>query len=121
VRFTINSASRNWITIDEAAHNYYGFKHRRDGRHCTQLTRFEIEINTRRLREHANNLGELGNYDNIFISAFVHELGHTVGLRDNPLHTTGNDSIMNHSRRKNDYEMTRPTDFDIEGVKMLYD
>jgi len=46
----------------------------------------------------------------------AHELGHVVGLRDNP--TGGTSSLMNGNRNRN--TITRPTTFDIQSVNMLY-
>jgi len=120
VRFAIDPSSGNWITIWDEDHGYFGLLHRRDGSNASQLTRFEVEINTTEIRRYEN---VHGNYDNIFINVFVHELGHAVGLRDNPITTTENwiSSVMNHTRSWSGYELTRPTDFDIESVKMLFD
>jgi len=117
VRFTIDPASSNRITVDEFAEDRFGWKPRRDGElDYPQLARFEIIINTWYIWTHASDYDE---FVNTFISTFVHELGHAVGLGDNPFGATGNDSIMNHGRRR--HEMTKPTGFDVESVNMLYD
>ena len=52
-------------------------------------------------------------------SVFAHELGHTVGLADNPAGAgDANGSLMNHGRDRN--VVLGPTSFDITSVNMLY-
>ena len=51
-------------------------------------------------------------------NVFAHELGHSVGLRDNPIGTIFNESLMRETRDPT--EVVGPTPFDIESVNMLY-
>jgi hypothetical protein len=56
---------------------------------------------------------------NITTSVFSHELGHALGLSDNPAFNLPNNvSLMNHSRDRD--VVLGPTDFDVESVNMLY-
>ena len=55
--------------------------------------------------------------NNIIQGVFAHELGHSLGLKDNPS-TTLNLSLMNQDRNRN--IVTEPTSFDAISVNMLY-
>jgi len=54
----------------------------------------------------------------VVASIMAHELGHAVGLQDNPI-ALNNGSLMNH--RRNRTLVQEPTQFDIESVRMIYD
>ncbi|MCL2564152.1 MAG: hypothetical protein FWE08_09005, partial [Oscillospiraceae bacterium] len=54
-------------------------------------------------------------------SVFGHELGHVLGLEDDPIRNTPNNSIMNTNRQRHLDQMTRPQPFDVTSVRILYD
>ncbi len=76
----------------------------------SELESFDISLNSRRISEDTTNTS------NFIQSVFVHELGHTIWLRDNP--PTGLDSIMYHFRDRD--TMTEPQDYDINAVNAKY-
>ncbi|MCL2400228.1 MAG: InlB B-repeat-containing protein [Defluviitaleaceae bacterium] len=113
VSFTTNSTSNNLVTAGSRTHNDLGrfYFHQTSG---TSLIRFDIDLNSRTLSS-----GRTGTvFTNYVRSVFSHELGHVVGLRDNPTGTTVNGSLMNHGRDRN--SVTRALAFDIASVNMLY-
>ena len=84
-------------------------------RQGTQLQRFEILL-------HANNINNwVGNNAasrrQYATSVMAHELGHAVGLVDNPV-GGGNTSLMSHNRNR--LNVVSPSNFDILSVNMLY-
>ena len=76
----------------------------------SELTQFTIRLNSRRISEDATNIS------NFIQSVFVHELGHTIWLEDNPI--TELSSIMKYNRDRD--TMTNPSAYDVEGVNMKY-
>ena len=83
----------------------------------TTMTRFELTMNTRTISNHVNN--NIGfTLDNVIESVMTHELGHVISLQDNPAGVSDNGSIMNHRRIRN--TITRPTNFDVQSVNMIY-
>lgn len=67
-------------------------------------------MNSKALKKDATNIS------NFIQSVFVHELGHTIWLADNPITTSS--SIMKYNRNRN--TMTNPSAYDVEGVNMKY-
>jgi hypothetical protein len=74
---------------------------------------FQITLNSFRIRA-----------QNEVQSVMAHELGHALGLRDNPFGSVPlydprrNGSIMNQERNRN--QLTGPTAFEVDSVNMLY-
>jgi len=82
------------------------------------LTRFDIELNSGRL---VSSNPDVTNLTNTIMSVMAHELGHAVGLRDNPTLPTNvavTNTIMNTHRDRN--ELIMPTTFDVQSVNWLY-
>ena len=107
---TVNALSRTW--------NSYGRIYMtRSTSNITEATttRYQIELNSRTINSLINNNASWTRH-NVISSVMAHELGHVVGLRDNP--TGGTSSLMNGNRNRN--TITRPTTFDIQSVNMLY-
>jgi len=99
------SSSPYYIEVGEFADSWYGL--------CSQwcagttITKANISINSGMLSS-----------DNMRRSTITHEIGHLLGLKDNPP-VSPNDSLMMHARNK---EMVFvPMEFDIHNVKFLYD
>jgi len=83
----------------------------------SELNRITIILNMRTINDHAEINGFT--LQNVITSVMVHELGHTLGLADNPNRGEPNSSIMNTNRNRNDQR--RPTQYDVESVEMIYD
>ena len=79
----------------------------------TTMIRLDLNITT--INSHITNNGFTR--ANVITSIMTHELGHVIGLSDNPS-GGGSNSIMSHSRNRN--QITRPGNFDIQSVNMLY-
>jgi len=115
VNFVIDNSnsSQNRTFIEPRANrDYLGFLEpiRVSG---TSLDRFEIVLNTTSITDHAESRGfSIGN---VATSVMAHELGHSVGLLDNP---NAINSLMNHSRNRNTVRGPQP--FDIDSVRMIY-
>jgi hypothetical protein len=108
IAFTMDSASNNIVLVDEYPDSYYGqCRVWADGDEATQ---FEIKMNERTI------LRDCTNFTNFTQSVFVHELGHTVWLADNPYTTSP--SIMKYSTDKNTIYV--PQSFDINNVRAKY-
>ena len=113
VTFVTNSTSNNFVRADSHAQTWYG-RIRYLEHSGSSLTRFEIDLNTRSISISPT----LTNLTNFATSVMAHELGHAIGLPDNPVGTATNGSIMNHARNRN--SITVPTNFDVTSVNMLY-
>ncbi|MBR1763844.1 MAG: hypothetical protein IJ746_00435 [Ruminococcus sp.] len=115
VTFTINSNSDNYVAVYAlSANSSYGYYYGRmysDSVSDSSLNRFHIVLNSTAILKDANNPSR-------FIqSVFTHELGHVLGLKDNPP-APQRGSIML-------YNITRdvlylPQQYDINNVKTLY-
>jgi len=116
VSFAMNGTSNNeiWIT------SYH------DGRYGTiyditvvgtQLRRFDISFNPIMIDL---NRPQVTNLRNVVASTTAHELGHAVGLCDNPTVQGGvvMHSIMWTGRNRNN--VTLPWPFDVQSVNWLY-
>jgi len=98
----------------------------------TNLTGFRIELYSDTIAAHVNRYRNLNpnNYaesaisTNITVarvveSVMTHELGHAIGLIDNPAGAPNrNDSIMNYGRRR--WVRRAPSNFDIISVNIIY-
>jgi len=115
VAFQTNTSSSNLVTADApnwANPNLVGVAYT-DGV-GNRITNFIIILHTTRIPNGAVTLSITT--ETLAMMVMAHELGHIIGLEDNPLGT--NDSIMlaPHQNRI----ITRPTAFDITSVNMLY-
>ncbi|MCL2813959.1 MAG: leucine-rich repeat protein [Oscillospiraceae bacterium] len=121
VKFSEIASSINTVTVKAIDDTYIGrWRVKIGGKNVPQqflsspnlgprLIRFAIEMNSRAL----NNKREW------ITSVFAHELGHAVGLEDNPIGAPGkNGSIMNYKCDMT--KITGPTGFDIQSVNMIY-
>ncbi len=105
---TLSTISSSYtIEVGSYADSWYGatWKQEISG---TSLTKAAITINSRTLSTDSN----------IRRSTITHEIGHLLGLKDNPP-VSNNDSLMMHSRDRS--VVFVPKDFDTHNVKFLYD
>jgi len=120
VSFAFNSTSNNMIfTANLGANAPWGVIDMAvSGRNVVQ---FDIFLNTSRLV--ASNTA-VTNLTNSVASVMAHELGHAVGLRDNPIGIAHvgvgliTNSIMYINRNRN--TLVVPTSFDVTSVNLLY-
>ena len=75
--------------------------------------KFEIRMNTRPLN---NPWWTSASREEAYTSIFAHELGHAIGLADNPLGRFSRESLMAQGQAT----VIGPTAFDVESVRMLY-
>ncbi len=108
VTFYKDSSCNNTVTAEYRPEEWYGLYDPNES--GNELISFDITLNSRRISEDATNVS------NFIQSVFVHELGHSIWLRDNP--PTGLDSIMYHFRDRN--TMTEPQEYDIDAVNAKY-
>lgn len=108
VTFNKDSSSNNTVTVSSFDDSWYGLLS--PTTNGSQLTRFQISLNSRTITNDATNLS------NFVQSVFVHELGHSIWLIDNP--PTTSQSIMSYARDRN--VMTNPQTYDINAVKAKY-
>lgn len=108
ISFTKSSSSSNTITAAQFNDTSYGVNY--GSVSGSTLKSFRIELNSRTISADATNLS------NFIQSVFVHELGHSIWLADNP--DTSSASIMKYTRDRN--SMTKPQTYDINGVKSKY-
>lgn len=108
VKFTKSSSSSNTISAAQYSWEAYGRNYATYS--GSKLTKFRIEMNARTISKDSQNFG------NFVQSVFVHELGHSVWLADNP--NTSSSSIMKYSRNRN--TMTKPQTYDVNNVKAKY-
>ena len=113
VQFFENSTSNNRVFVEPHRWTALGrIYYRSWSGH--ELRRFDIYMNSRTIPE-----SPTFNSPNFISSVFAHELGHAVGLRDNPVGgSPGNGSIMSSSRNRN--IIAGPTAFDIISINILY-
>ena len=111
INFYISNSSNN--IIDAASYEYtaYGYTYPLE-LSGSSLIKFKIEVNARTIAADANS----GCLENFIQSVLVHELGHTIWLKDNPNTTSA--SIMKHSRNRN--TMTNPSSYDVTNVTAKY-
>ena len=76
----------------------------------SSIVQFEIVLN------HDHIVAQAINVNNYVRSIMAHELGHILGLADNP--STTSNTIMSHTRQRN--IITIPQPFDIESVRIVY-
>jgi hypothetical protein len=76
------------------------------------LVAFRIYMDSNEITRYAEYL------PSFITSVFVHELGHTIWLEDNP--ATPSFSIMKYVNNLNYYESTFPSPYDVAGVDSKY-
>ena len=123
VRFNLNNTSRNRVLVraeDPDRPTRLGVRVIR-WRTGTRIRRWDIRLYRDPITRHAN----ARNYSitNVVENVMTHELGHVVGLADNP--TSGNGSVMNTNRSRNIAGLSNgvprvPTSYDITSVRMIY-
>ena len=120
VNFTTNSTSNNRVSIPRVHPSNPSALGRiiyRE-RNGTNLTRFDIELFSDTINNHVRNNAN-ATLANVIQSVMAHELGHAVGLRDNPSGAPNrNDSIMNTDRQR--WIRRTPSNSDIANVNMIY-
>ncbi|MCL2354361.1 MAG: Ig-like domain-containing protein, partial [Oscillospiraceae bacterium] len=84
----------------------------------TNMRTWQIEMFETALETHARE----NNYNirNVVQNVFAHELGHVIGLRDNPIRGTVNGSIMNSGNARSRNRLPGITSFDVQSVNWLY-
>ncbi|MCL2427508.1 MAG: Ig-like domain-containing protein [Oscillospiraceae bacterium] len=119
VHFYFDTASRNTVEAREFDFYDFGVTYTRDST-GTRLNSFQIELNTSEGFLHARNI-DFQNFYGLAASVMAHELGHVIGLDDDPVNSSGNlvNSIMNGTfvleRR-----IEAPLPFDVDSVRMIY-
>ena len=81
----------------------------------SDVRNFTIELSSRNINNYVST--QNANFINVVTSVMAHELGHAMGLQDNPL-SSRNGSLMNHNRQRN--VRIRPADYDADSVRMIY-
>jgi len=124
VNFVRDLTSENRVSVESRAENWLGVhtvwcSQWAGTTHCLPeevggvVNRFEIVLNSRSITARAGNLSAY------ITSVFTHELGHALGLRDNPESAPWpSGSIMGYSRNRN--VTTAPTIWDVNNVNRIY-
>ncbi len=108
VNFSADTSSRNKVYSDNYDDTWYGLHVPYVYTSDKSFSNFEIYINQRTL----NNDSTPSNRVNYFQGTMAHELGHTLGLDDNP--QTNATSLMKHNRNRN--TTMGPLVFDVDAV-----
>jgi len=80
------------------------------------ITRSVSRIYTASINDHVR--GTARSALNVARSVAAHEVGHILGLGDNPPGIAANSTLMSHSRQRN--TVTRHTVFDTRNVRLIY-
>ena len=119
VRFSRNPNSNNRVSIRQfnpASQTSFAriFYRERNG---TRIVRFDIELYSTRINNHVRDTRD-ATFARVVQSVMTHELGHAIGLKDNPTGATGNESIMNSDRQR--WVRRTPAAFDVRSVNRIY-
>ena len=106
--FTEDKNSNNKVYTDSYPDSWYGLHSSYKYQNSGEFAKFEIKINQRTLKADAPS-GKLVSY---YKSTMTHELGHTLGLADNPV--TNAESLMKHNRDR--ALIIKPQEFDKDAV-----
>lgn len=113
INFSQNSTSNNLTNVQNNANPWFGLIEMQVNTNTRHISRFNITLNHRTISNSATSL------DNFITSVMSHELGHVLGLADNPTNVTGsNGSLMNHARNRN--ILISPLPVDIASVNLRY-
>lgn len=108
VNFSKDTSSKNKVYLDSYDDVWYGLHQPWVYTSDKSFSHFEIKINQRTL----NNDSTSSNRAIYFQGTMTHELGHALGLDDNP--QTNATSLMKHDRNRN--TVTGPQIFDTDAV-----
>jgi len=116
IAFDTRSNSSNTVTVAAHPHDLFhlGWVLPRNVS-GTQRNNFDIVLNTTAVTFWSSSTGV--SQASIVTCTMAHELGHTIGLRDNPTGASESTSIMNDWGTSTPI---RPTQFDINNVNLLY-
>jgi hypothetical protein len=109
-KITFNKVSSSSHSVTAAQFEYTDYGRNYATYSGSKLTDFRIELNARTISADATN------FSNFVQSVFVHELGHSIWLDDNP--PTTNSSIMLYARDRN--TLTTPSWYDRTNVSAKY-
>jgi len=116
VSFAFCSGSENRVIVDEwrDRSGYLGWMQPwLDADDRTEIIRFDVTLHAYAINRHVTNRSY--SLRNVATSIMVHELGHSIGLRN----IYRGSSAMNVNRSRN--TVMSPTQFDIDSVRMIYD
>jgi predicted Zn-dependent protease len=118
IQFNRNSTSNNRVRVGTRNADNPSWLGRHSSRwHTgTRLRRWNIYLYSEAITSHANSRGY--NITNVVENVMTHELGHVLGLADNPLSSNPNGSVMNSTRSRNRRDV--PTNFDVQSMRMIY-
>ncbi|MCL2865538.1 MAG: InlB B-repeat-containing protein [Lachnospiraceae bacterium] len=120
VDFSKNATSNNRVSVHTRNYeNLSALGTLTPIRNGTNLTNFDIRLFSEAIVAYANE-NEGATVAPVIESVMTHELGHAIGLRDNPLPNTRNGSIMNSSANRQRWIVVAPTQFDETSVNMIY-
>jgi len=123
IEFRSNSSSNNRVRVRNRSprnRNTFGSIHLLETSNAdnSRLVRFNIYLYSGRIDENVRDNRD-ATFSRVAESVMSHELGHVVGLRDNPTGASNrNDSIMNTNRRR--WIRIRPSTSDINNVNRIY-
>lgn len=103
----VPGSGHSWITDNQVSNTWYGYYYVIDRYLLVgRVTKFHIELNRNILVNESSNCKR---------SVITHELGHALGLGDNPPETR---SIMRYDRNRD--TMFRPYPDDVRGVEAYF-
>ena len=113
VSFTKNTTSDNLIVVIDDPNNPHWAWHDPSYSGVTGtgpiMSKFLVVLNVNHLSTTRTHIAH----------ALIHELGHAIGLADNPYAAPGTQSIMNQHEINPPGTMSAPTSYDVESVNIL--